>query len=70
MRDSITTSLDANASNILSAHEDGYIRLWDRRTASMITPQKSFKSHLKYISCVKFSPQSSFIFASVKMHLI
>lgn len=59
-KDSITSSIDAKYDNILSAHEDGYIRLWDKRSTHQV---KSFKSHNKYASAVKFS-QSPNIFAS------
>ena len=54
-------SLDVAGSQILSAHEDGQIRLWDRRETSR--PTNTFKSHAKWVSSVRFA-NSSHIFGS------
>ena len=51
-RDSVVVSLDVNDEQILSAHEDGQIRLWDRREPSR--PTNTFKSHAKWVSSVRF----------------
>jgi len=60
-RDSVVTSIDSAGNSILSAHEDGQIRLWDRRQSSR--PASTFKTHSKWASSVKFNA-SSFVFAS------
>ena len=51
-RDSIVTSLDTLGQQILSTHEDGQLRMWDRRDSSR--PVQTFKAHSKWASSVKF----------------
>lgn len=51
-RDSIVTSVDTFGEKILSAHEDGQLRLWDRRDSSR--PAITFKGHSKWASSVRF----------------
>jgi len=60
-RDSVATSLDTYGDQILSAHEDGQIRMWDRREPTR--PTNTFKAHSKWASSVKFREPSN-IFAS------
>ena len=60
-RDSVPTSLDTYGDEILSAHEDGQIRMWDRRENSR--PIQTYKAHSKWASCVSFRLPSN-IFAS------
>jgi len=47
--------------NILSAHEDGQLRLWDRRDPSR--PVNTFKGHSKWASSIRFG-KTPFHFAS------
>jgi WD40 repeat protein len=54
-RDSVVTSIDSTDSLILSSHEDGQIRLWDKRTSSK--PVSTFKAHSKWASAARFNPQ-------------
>jgi WD40 repeat protein len=61
-RDSIVTSVDSTDSLILSSHEDGQIRLWDKRTSSK--PTTTFKAHSKWASSVRFNPHLSHYFCS------
>lgn len=61
-RDSVVTSIDSNRSLILSAHEDGQVRLWDRREPSK--PASTFKGHSKWTTSVRFNPSQPFCFAS------
>lgn len=65
--DSVPTSIDTRFDNIISSHEDGYVRLWDQRQPTVCT--KKFKSHSKYASCVKFS-SSPFVFCSVSYSMM
>lgn len=61
-RDSVVLSVDSTADkNILSSHEDGQIRLWDRRDSSR--PVNTFKAHSKWTSSVQFSKSPNY-FAS------
>jgi WD40 repeat protein len=60
-RDSVVTSIDTHGVQILSAHEDGQIRLWDRRDPSR--PTNTYKTHSKWASCVRFN-NPAHIFAS------
>jgi len=55
------TGIDFSYDNLISSHEDGYIRLWDIRDP--LNPTSTFKSHAKFASCVKFSKYPN-IFAS------
>lgn len=61
-RDSVVTSVDSTDLLLLSAHEDGQIRLWDKRTASK--PTSTFKAHSKWTSSVKFNPRLPHYFCS------
>lgn len=60
-RDSVVTSIDTNGWQIISAHEDGQIRMWDRRDPTK--PTTTFKAHSKWASSVRLS-QHSHIFSS------
>lgn len=51
-RDSVVTSIDTCGDKILSAHEDGQLRLWDKRDSSR--PAITFKGHSKWASSVRF----------------
>jgi WD40 repeat protein len=51
-RDSVPVSIDTNGSGIISAHEDGQIRLWDRRDPTK--PTNTYKAHSKWANCVRF----------------
>lgn len=55
------TSLDSSGSCILSAHEDGQLRMWDRRDPSR--PISTYKGHSKWASSVRFGQHSN-IFVS------
>ena len=57
----MVTSIDCSSRGILSAHEDGQVRLWDRRDPSR--PSGTFKAHSKWASCVRFN-KSPFYFSS------
>lgn len=61
-RDSVVSSLDCTDTLILSAHEDGQIRLWDRRVSSK--PSSTFKAHSKWASSVRFNPRLPHLFCS------
>lgn len=60
-RDSVVTSLDTHGAQILSAHEDGQIRMWDRREPTR--PTSTYKAHSKWTNKVRFGSQPH-IFAS------
>jgi ribosome biogenesis protein len=62
-KDSITTSISHhNSTNILTSHEDGYVRLWDLRHPS--SPSITFKGHSKLISQVQYNVKKGNIFAT------
>lgn len=61
-RDSVVNSLDCTDTLILSAHEDGQIRLWDKRTSSK--PTTTFKAHSKWTTSVRFNPHVPHLFCS------
>lgn len=63
-KDSITTCIDFSYDNLITSHEDGYIRMWDVRDPH--NPTSTFKSHAKFASCAKFSKYPN-IFASVNI---
>ena len=57
----MVTSLDSFGSMILSSHEDGQLRMWDRRETSR--PSNTYKAHSKWTSSVRFGVSGN-IFAS------
>ena len=64
-KDNVVSSISYSNGLLVSAHEDCFVKIWDEK-ASNTQPIKIIKAHSKYVSDVKFHPNNSVLFLTVR----